>query len=265
MSSKKRKIMTRIVCAVIAGIMLSTSVISPKAEEVTTLSANLPVKSTQAKMKVTVNSAGGTRTYSIYAQGKSKNKYIKAHGCAVSSLTTILSAYTTEYENYTPSKVSKTVEKEVFGKAAWKKNYKGKKMPVSLYGINKILNTKGIQTTYVQKYKDQAAIQQITDHLKSGHPVIIETDNRRRVNGKVVGGRNYKWAGSKHTMVLLGMTESGKAIVADSAQRTWSKNQQRVKYASVKELVSYMLPCTSKKMTVYYSKSSACGGYILVY
>ena len=47
-------------------------------------------------------------------------------------------------------------------------------MPVSLYGINKILNNNGIQTEYVRRFSDAEACQQIISHLKTGNPVVIE-------------------------------------------------------------------------------------------
>lgn len=61
-------------------------------------------------------------------------------------------------------------------------------MPVSLYGINKILNNNGIQTEYVRRFSDAEACQQIISHLKTGNPVVIEA---KRVNGRTAIIRWY--------------------------------------------------------------------------
>ena len=65
-------------------------------------------------------------------------------------------------------------------------------------------------------------------------------------------------------MVLLGMTDKGKVIVADSATRSWSGTKQRLKLTTMNELVKYMIPCKSVSTSVYYKSVSSAGGYILV-
>ena len=58
------------------------------------------------------------------------------HGCAVSSLTAVLSAYSKKYRNYTPVQVKNIVEKKALGTATWKRNYSKpvlRQMPISMY------------------------------------------------------------------------------------------------------------------------------------
>ena len=137
-----------------------------------------------------------------------------------------------------------------------KKNYNKElkdQMPVSLYGINKILNNNGIQTEYVRRFSDVEACQQIISHLKTGNPVVIEA-------------KKGKWANSYHTMVLLGLTDTGNAIIGDSANRTGFGSKQRVKYESVSNLIKHMFACSvsgAKSANCYFGSSSG-GGYILV-
>ncbi len=161
-------------------------------------------------------------------------------------------------KNITPKRVTDKngLEYKAFGKKIWKKNYKKElkdQMPVSLYGINKILNNNGIQTEYVRRFSDAEACQQIISHLKTGNPVVIEA-------------KKGKWANSYHTMVLLGLTDTGKAIIADSANRTGFGSKQRVKYESVSNLIKHMFACSvsgAKSANCYFGSSSG-GGYILV-
>ena len=93
---------------------------------------------------------------------------------------------------------------------------------------------------------------------------VIEANNRTQINGRLSARTTRRWALGKHTMVLLGLTDDGRVIVADSAQRTWSKKKQRIKYTTVKEIVKYLIPCKSSARTYYFSSTAASGGYVLV-
>ena len=134
---------------------------------------------------------------------------------------------------------------------------KPKNMPISLYGISRVLSAYGINNEYVRNFNDAQALAEITQHLKTGNPVVIEV--------KKVGADNT-WANSKHTMVLLGLTDTGLAIVADSADRASTfGNYARIKYTSLVNLIPYMFSSSNVTSTsAYYTTESACGGYILV-
>ena len=242
----------------------STTIIS-NSTSITTPYSSLPKNTKVSQCLVTVNSSDGTKTYRIFEQGNKKlrSTYIRLHGCAACSLTTVLSAYSKKYANYTPEKTSQILEKKVFGTSVWKKNYTKNKMPVSLNGITKILKYCGIKAEYVRSFKDADAVARITAHLKEGKPVIIETNCRKQSNGKY-GKYTNKWAGGKHTMVLLGIASNGKVIVADSANRTWAGKNQRIKYTKMSSLVHYMYPCKKVSNKYYYSSQKTTGGYILV-
>lgn len=269
---KKRKTSMRIAAALLALTMAVPVNIQAKAptETVTTPMTALPEKSDVSQMAVTINKKKGTRTFRIFGQHKKpwkKNTYLDMHGCAVCSLTTVLSGYSKKYGKYTPEQVKDIVEKKVFGTAAWKKNY-GKtmrsQMPVSMYGISKVLNHAGIKTRYVRTFTNKSAKKQIKNHLKTGNVVVIEANNRTQKNGKFSRTTTTRWSLSKHTMVLLGLTDTGKVIVADSAQRKWSKEQQRIKFTTVNEIVKYLIPCTSSRKSYYFSGTANSGGYVLV-
>lgn len=239
-------------------------------KEITTPEASLPAETDVAKTIVNINSNNGFRTFKIYGQHRNpykKDRYLEMHGCALCSLTSGLAAYLPKkYGDYTPYQVRTKVEKKVFGAKTYKANYSKKirsQMPVSMYGISKIFNANGIKAKYVRKFTNAKAEKEIEAHLKTGNIVYVETNDRIQVNGKY-GKRSKKWSASKHTMILLGMTDTGKVIVSDSSDRTWSGKNQRIKYAKVKEIVKYLIPCTSSKKTCYFSKTAACGGYVLI-
>lgn len=273
-SKKENKMKTtrKIISVVLAGIMLFSSVGANAASissQVVTPSAMVSKGTAVDVYNANILSAEGVRSYRIFAQVSKtykKNTFIAQHGCAVCSLTTVLSGYSKKYKNYTPGKTSKLLEKKVFGTRRWNANYRkslGAQRPVSLYGISKVLSYCNISNRYIRFFKDKTAVRQIESHLKTGNPVIIEVNNRTQKNGRF-GSYSKKWSSSKHTMVLLGMTDKGKVIVADSATRTWSGAKQRLKLTTMNELVKYMIPCKSVSTSVYYKGISSSGGYVLV-
>ena len=241
-----------------AVLSCKLTVVSP--DNIITNMSTLPTSSNQERFTVTVNSYPNVRHYTVYRQSASINassfkNYMPYHGCAACAAATVLTGFG---KNITPKRVTDKngLEYKAFGKKIWKKNYKKElkdQMPVSLYGINKIFNNNGIQTEYVRRFSDVEACQQIISHLKTGNPVVIEA-------------KKGKWANSYHTMVLLGLTDTGKAIIADSANRTRFGSKQRVKYESVSNLIKHMFACSvsgAKSANCYFGSSSG-GGYILV-
>ncbi len=249
---------------------------------ITTSSSSLPASSGGAKKTVTVNARGGTRTYTVYAQSYSANqstvypKYLSLHGCAASSLATMLSGMgilNTEGKAITPAYVIETVEKNVLSNTALGNEYQinyskssASKMPISLLGFQKVLNYYGIPSTYVQKFDDQTAYNQIMEHLLKGMPVVIEVTGKNRTTGVY----DYLFANSSHTMVLLGVTDKGKVIVADPADRTstygalYSSSEKRLKYVSLDVLLPYMRSCTATPTASYYNKVTNSVGYLLI-
>lgn len=255
---------------VLAGVILFSSIgVNVSAREIVTNKSSISKNTKVDVYEANIQSENGERTYRVFAQTSAKyakHSFISAHGCAVCSLTTVLSGYSKGYRNYTPDKTSRILEKKVFGSGRWNANYRkslGAQRPVSLYGISKVLSYCNISNRYIRFFKDKTAVAQIEKHLKTGNPVIIEVNNRKQKNGRF-GSYTNKWSSSKHTMVLLGMTNTGKVIVADSATRKWSGNKQRIKFTTMNELVKYMIPCKSVSTSVYYKSVSSSGGYILV-
>ena len=201
-----------------------------------------------------IMTARGLRTFKVTRQGAPENShYLIHHGCSVCSLTTILNNYTEKYRDYTAQQVHDEVEKAILG-------FVSPVMPVTLYGISKILKENGIPCTYIDIYKRKEAYVDILTHLYSGRPVLLITKNRNLISGEV----DHKWAGSVHCMPLLGMTDTGKVIVADSANRAWAGEYQRFKLGDLKDLLRHAFSSRCHLHTNYWSGMPFCGGYIKI-
>lgn len=194
--------------------------------------------------------------------------YMERHGCACCSLTTILAAYCKQWKELRPDQAIEEVERNQFDAGVFEKNYgkiMARQMPVSLYGISVIMSEYGIRNRYVGAFEDRKAYRQIRKHLYEGKPVVIEASRFRRKNGLIVRLNDKKYAGSYHTMILLGFTSKGKVLFTDSAGRSWAGSRQRIKETSLKDVLNYMFPRKNEKDThVYFSRRRNTGGYILV-
>lgn len=249
-----------------ATLQCTVKVVSPG--NIVTPMSSLPSTSIGDQFKVTVEGYESERIYTVFRQAATSNKstlypkYMPSHGCAACAVTTVLTGYTGL--GFTPAYMVEAIEKNLFG-SEYKTNYQksdSNKMPLSLYGISRVLSAYGINNQYVRSFSDAQALAEITQHLKTGNAVVIEVKNYNRSAGKI----DTTWANSKHTMVLLGLTDTGMAIVADSADRTSTfGNCRRIKYASLVSLIPYMFSSSNVTSTnAYYTTESACGGYILV-
>lgn len=201
-------------------------------------------------------------TYGVYSE------YMTRHGCACCSLTTLLAAYVPQYHDLRPDETIARVEREHFDEKVWHKNYSrhiARQMPVSLYGISRILADYQVSHRYVGAFTDDEAMKEINAHLRSGRPVVVETSRMKRENGRIIRWFDRRFAGSYHTMILLGEDESGQVIFTDSATREWSGDWQRLKKAELSDLFSYMFPQRNVQDThVYFSRRRNTGGYILI-
>ena len=224
----------------------------------------------ESRYNVYINGAYGAVQYTIYNQSssinkskqKGKKKYMPYHGCATSSTATVLGGMLGM--QITPVQMVENIERQVFSSESWTKNYSKsyrKQLPLSLNGITKIFSYYGISTKYVRTFTDSWARAEIIRHLKSGQPVIFVVSKKNRATGK----KSNKWTNSYHTMAMLGVTDTGKVIVADSVNRSSRGSWQRIKLAGINEMVNYMFPCKKTKNTNYWGGSSSSGGYVLVY
>ena len=198
----------------------------------------------------------GNLTYRIYKQTDDHgvySEYMKRHGCSTCALTCLLSALVPELAERTPAETLTVIEK---GHPSNFKRPMALQMPISMWGITKVLEKYHIDYQFIYDYKDHVAAEEIRRHLKTGRPALLTVRNK---DGK------GKWAGSVHTMVLAGLDDQGKAIVCDSAQRKWAEpGEQRVKHGDIDELVSFMWPSKKPSRSTFYKGRRGASGYILI-
>lgn len=224
------------------------------------------------RLDVVIRDEQGSRTLPVFSQSAMQygkdSLYVRMHGCACCSLTTLLAAYCGRYQNLRPQETIHKVERKHFPKRVWKRNYNKnirRQMPVSLYGIAVILREEGIKNRYVGAFQDREAAMEIRRHLLGGQPVVIETSRVRRKNGRAVRHFDTKYAGSYHTMILLGFTRQGEVVFTDSATRTWGGERQRLKTARLCDLIRYMFPQrNTEDASFYFTRRKNTGGYILI-
>ena len=216
---------------------------------------------------------GRSRIYPVYRQNAmiygELSDYIKHHGCACCSLTSVLAAMRRSLSQNMPQDTITQVEKTRLPRWEYEKNYDkplSRQMPVSLYGISQILQKESISCRLVASFDRQEAMEIIDRHLSSGNPVIFETSRIRYRNRMIVSLNDRRYAGSYHTMVMLGYDSRKRVICADSADRDWAGQRQRLKRAELSELMNYMFPQkNTEDNRVYFHKRKNNGGFILVY
>lgn len=237
------------------------------------LSPRIPSEGLDEKLlKVEIIDGDTRRVYPVFQQKAGTygtySEYMTRHGCACCSLTTVLAAFLDKYAALRPERTIENVERQYFSAEIVQKNYgktMARQMPVSLYGISIILRREGISCSYIGNFEDEVALRQIREHLYQGKPVIIETSRIRRRGKWIASFSDRKYAGSYHTMILLGMDEEGQVVFTDSATRAWAGQQQRLKRAKLSELMMYMFPQKNIRDThVYFSRRRNTGGYILL-
>lgn len=259
-----------------------TSVPDKPDNAIVTPESLLPTSSTGLKLTQKVNTSDGkTLTYTVYRQSSDngfKNNitldvdgeqktynvktYISNHGCAACAATVVLSGIAGLKEP--PTYFVENIERKLLGFSKWNANYSKdpeKQMPITLYGIQKIYSKYHIKSTYVPSFNKADAIADIKGHLYKGKPVIATLGN----------GKKNLWSNSYHTVALIGMTDTDKVIVADSANRTDTDerkktfgNQQRIKLVKLESLVDYILSCSKDGTNVYFGPTASSGGYLKV-
>ena len=216
---------------------------------------------------------GWERIYPIFQQNAmiydDYSTYMKMHGCACCSLTSILAAMRRSKSRFMPQDTIVEAEKNLLPRWEYDKNYDRpveKQMPVTLYGICQILQKEAISCKYVASFQRKEAMEILDRHLRSGNPVIFELSRIRYKGNIPVSINDRKYAGSYHTMIMLGYDKEGKVIITDSAQREWAGSWQRLKRADLSDLMNYMFPQKNTESTpCYFHKRKNTGGFLLVH
>ena len=80
-----------------------------------------------------------------------------------------------------------------------------------------------------QSNDEETVYVDIKGNLANGMPVILSID-----------GDSGPWRGKSQRLLLIGMDEDGRAIVADTKDRKWFETDQRFKLTDIDELISYL-------------------------
>ena len=205
------------------------------------VTSEVPISSDSESSTVTVTDKSGyVHTYKMYKSGKDNQ--------TETTLASLFNGYFRSSHEIDPQFIEENVLPAVFHEKYAKNIGKGKVL--SMNGICNLLNTLGLNASFRRTIEDDVYVD-IKTHLIKGKPVILWT----RTNNK-------KWGTNKmQIMLLIGMDESGYAIMVDPVDRKWSDDDQRVKLVSVTELVDYMknAPDNDNNFT-----EGVDGGYILV-
>ena len=175
----------------------------------------LPAKSNKkmAKAKVT-DSFGVVHEYKVC---KASAYDYSNDECIMTSLLTGLGY---EDENGAPADLA-AVRKLLSGS-------KGKKAKLgSLDAYSKALDQLGIAGE--QASNSDSVYVDIKGNLANGMPVILSID-----------ADSGPWKGESQRLLLIGMDEDGRAIVADVKDRKWFETDQRFKLTDIDELISFM-------------------------
>ncbi len=109
--------------------------------------------------------------------------------------------------------------------------YKGSKGSDSAFGdldaYSEALDEAGVINYRYPKSDD--AYLDIKSNLANGMPVVISIDSD-----------SGPWKGESQRLLLIGMDEDGRAIVADTQDRKWFETDQRLKLTDVDELIEYI-------------------------
>lgn len=161
----------------------------------------------------------------------------------------LLNGYFVSKNEINPEYFVNTVAPAILGS-----DYKKKKSDgyiISMSGMAKILTDLKLNVDYVKTIDDDVYVK-IKGHLATGHPVILSLKRG-----------SSRWSGGNETVLLLGMDENGYGIMADSRDRYWSKNDQRIKLVSIDELIGAMDSQDGDNSSLVRNDSQQ-GGYILI-
>jgi len=232
------------------------------AEEMVRKAVDVPIFITSIPNRTSDTYEFEGRTYKMFAQFskdyKGYNKFLAAHGCMATSMTTILRAYVPECASWTPYETIAVTEKKIAGEDAHSRNYNKKfyyQRPMSSYGATKVLDAYGIEHKYEKQLgSDEHLKSDLLNHLRKGKPIIFTVSRYNRETKKY----SSKWTSSFHTMIMIGVDKKGDVLIGNPG------SAQRFQLVDLDEMTNYMWSCTDEPNSFYWDNSKRCGGYIKI-
>ena len=206
-----------------------------------------------------------------YWGGQEWNTYTKDGRCSWCAFATVLTGVSAKYKNATPLTVQKAFgapKKHNMGGADWRK------CGIAVGGMAQVFSSLKIPVKLVPDFDSRAQLKKdLKNYLSQGKQIIILITGE---NAKTKKSGRYGSDGSVHNVALLGLTETGDVIIADSVNRGWAfkKNHyKRFEVDSLENIVQYMRStdstkdnkrCRGKKGFFYNDTGAQKWGYIVV-
>lgn len=209
------------------------------------LAKNIPKYTSLASVRtVGLDTCRGYRTFKVWAQSKSSLEYVRGSGCALSSA--LMAAYPFAKGVVTPTTFHKALEKKVTGRSDSKSG-----CPLAPLGAVKVLKYYGIKAEWKPYGVSRDTI---TAHLRKGKPVLIWLIDK-----------SGKYTSYLHTVLLAGVTETGKWIMLDSGGRKLD-GRYSVKICDPADVYKHIRFCSSGKAanSMYWKGESSTTGIVLV-
>lgn len=231
--------------------------------KITTKRSTIPKKNSGASYSVKLNTINGVNTFKCWTQGgfgtSEAGKWLRYHGCGVCAFMTATQPFIKKFSNMTPKSFYDTyLSKKRFGAISQSGSIG--------YGImSTILKEEGLKGVVVQKYSVESAVKDIKAHLLTGQPIVIT------VRSQSFGGNNKvdkKYTDYAHFITLLGMTEDGYVIAADSSKHLWSvdgTSQVRFKIGNLKDIVEHTKSFSNPSSVSNWYSNTGSNGYIKIY
>lgn len=209
--------------------------------------------------QTSVRTGDVVRTYTRYDQMRYRNG---ANGCVLTAVAISASGFG---KNYSPNTIQLAKASAAYGELYTVKKLKMStslhlRAALSLYTASGILTNMGIPNKAVYNFKKEEAIREITEHLKTGSPVIIKTN--RNTHGGI------RLANGHHALVLISIDDNGYVTFINPmyGKINYSHASNRSVKLKLSDIVSYhMTPVSGNKYkTPYVTSLSAAGGYILL-
>ena len=88
-------------------------------------------------------------------------------------------------------------------------------------------------------YKDELT-ELVKEALKEGIPALVKEYGDEDITVISIDADSGPWKGKSQRLLLIGMDEDGRAVVADVIDRKWFETDQRIKLTDIDELISFI-------------------------
>lgn len=233
-------------------------------DNIFTYKSAIPIKNKGDSYSIKLNTKLGEKKVTAYRQGAwgidAAGRWLKGSGCGVCSLLTATAPYVDKFKGMTPKGFYNGIlAKKELGEIS-------RTGSIGFGGMTKLLKKySDVTTKVVQTYKYTDAVEDIRKHLYTGQPVIITVRSQNFNNNNKTDKKYTSWA---HFIALLGMTEDGKVIVADSSLHNWSlggSGQIRFKLGDLTDIVNHTQSISKPSSPSNYYTHSGSNGYMKIY